>query len=73
MDNSRCTDSAPDAWGCDIEIYGDGACDCGCGARDLDCDDGSIDVCEFCDVEGSCSAEACPGSISEEDNALCTD
>ncbi|HEU5075776.1 MAG TPA: hypothetical protein VFU02_16400, partial [Polyangiaceae bacterium] len=72
-DNSRCTDSAPDTWGCDIEFYGDGACDCGCGVRDLDCDDGSVDVCEFCDVEGSCSAEACPGSISEEDNAVCAE
>lgn len=72
-DNSRCTDSAPDTWNCDVETYGDGACDCGCGVRDLDCEDSSIDACEFCDLEGSCSEDDCPGSIDEADNALCTE
>ena len=69
--NARCSDSAPDEWTCDVGVYGDGACDCGCGARDLDCDDGSIDACEYCDL--GCSESDCPGSISEEDNALCTE
>ncbi len=72
-DNSRCTDSAPETWDCDIETYGDGACDCGCGVRDLDCEDGTIGACEFCNVAGSCSDDACPGSIDEEDNAVCVE
>ena len=72
-DNSRCTDSPPDDWNCSVEIYHDGACDCGCGARDMDCDSGDIDDCEFCAEEGSCSEDNCPGSIDESDNALCTE
>ena len=72
-DNTRCTDSAPDAWTCDMDFYGDLACDCGCGVRDIDCASAELSACEFCDAEGSCSADACPGTISDVDNAVCTE
>lgn len=72
-DNSRCTDSPPEEWTCDMEFYGDLACDCGCGVRDIDCASGELDACEFCDAEGSCSSNACPGSISDVDNAVCAE
>jgi len=72
-DNSRCTDSAPDEWTCDFTTYGDGACDCGCGVRDLDCDDGDSETCDFCNLEGSCSEDDCPGSIDPDDNAICAE
>lgn len=72
-DNSRCVDSAPPEWDCEIETYGDGACDCGCGTRDIDCKDGSIGACEFCDLKGSCSKDKCPGAIDQEDNAVCVE
>lgn len=72
-DNSRCTDSAPAEWTCDFTTYNDGACDCGCGVRDLDCDDGDSETCDFCNLEGSCSEDNCPGSIDPDDNAVCTE
>lgn len=71
--NARCTDSAPDTWTCDVDTYGDGACDCGCGVRDLDCESSGIGACEFCDLEGSCSEDNCPGTIDEEDNSICSE
>ncbi|MDR0966974.1 MAG: hypothetical protein LBM75_10855 [Myxococcales bacterium] len=45
------------AWICDDlfgeSMQGDGACDCGCGVVDSDCDDASADSCEYSDL---CSA-----------------
>jgi len=69
-DNTRCVDSAPPEWNCDRDTYGDGACDCGCGVRDLDCASGDPSDCEFCDAEGSCSDSSC-SDLDEEDNAVC--
>ena len=39
--------TVPEDWTCDEEWYGDGECDCGCGALDSDCADGSAGVCEY--------------------------
>lgn len=63
---------APAAWSCDPVSYGDGDCDCGCGALDVDCDDATRAVCEYCDGVGSCSADSCPGTINPTNNAVCT-
>lgn len=62
----------PVAWTCPMDFYADGGCDCGCGARDSDCIDGTIDSCEACNSMGSCSATDCPGTINVTDNAVCT-
>ena len=60
------------SWTCPQAYYGtaDG-CDCGCGALDPDCVDGTVASCEFCDVQGSCSYLPCPGDIDPAKNWLC--
>ena len=63
---------APAAWACDPTSYGDGSCDCGCGVIDIDCDDATGAACETCDGVGSCSMDACPGTINPASNAVCT-
>jgi hypothetical protein len=72
-DNTSCK-NAPNAWRCPPRLYNDGAqCDCGCGYTDPDCDgDTSLEACERCNSEGSCSGQACPGSIYEDDTRVCT-
>ena len=63
----------PREWTCPSEYFGayDG-CDCGCGAIDPDCDPPEIDSCSYCDNPGSCSEEACPGTIDPADIATCS-
>jgi hypothetical protein len=65
---------APPGWTCPPDYYGtaDG-CDCGCGALDPDCIDGTVASCEYCDGEGSCSPafSSCPGNIDPAQNWLC--
>jgi hypothetical protein len=64
---------AVEGWTCDVGYYGaDDGCDCGCGIVDPDCADATVDSCEYCDDDGSCSRMACPGTISPDDNAVCT-
>ena len=60
-------------WTCAEGTFGtDDGCDCGCGLVDPDCgDDPDIDTCEFCDAFGSCSDEACPGTIDPNNIAVC--
>ena len=67
-----CIDAACGGWTCDIANYGtaDG-CDCGCGIVDPDCVDGTVGSCEYCNNTGSCSVDACPGTIDPNDNAVC--
>lgn len=70
-DNTLCT-GAPSAWQCEERFYGDGSlCNCGCGALDPDCETDTIDACDRCDFEGSCSALACPGSINPNSIGHC--
>jgi hypothetical protein len=69
--NAICT-GVPVRWTCEARFFGDeNTCDCGCGAPDVDCADGTLGSCERCDLDGSCSAQACPGTIAPENNALC--
>ena len=63
---------APAAWVCNPLDYGDGVCQCGCGAVDIDCDDATLASCEHCDEIDSCSVDACPGTINPANNAVCT-
>jgi hypothetical protein len=61
----------PGAWACDPLYFGDGTCDCGCGAADPSCPDAMVTSCAFCDLPGSCSSAECPGTINPTNNATC--
>jgi hypothetical protein len=67
-DNSQC--SVPQGWSCSTFDLGDGICDCGCGAKDVDCASTSLDDCEIC--SHGCTFETCPGTIDPDNNAFCT-
>jgi len=69
--NALCIVQLPAGWACDRTFYDDGLCDCGCGAVDLDCKAADLSSCEQCNDTGSCSATACPGTISATDTAHC--
>ncbi len=47
---------APAAWTCDPRYFADETCDCGCGVADPDCATSLLNVCEWCNDPGSCSA-----------------
>jgi len=71
-DNAHCT-SAPYTWNCPARLYHDGSqCDCGCGAFDPDCDSIDASACDTCDASGSCSKQACSGTITTNQNWYCT-
>ncbi len=55
-------------WRCDPTYYGDGTCDCGCGAQDSDCAS-TTDVyqCDFCDYCGG----NCTTTVSPTDTTAC--
>jgi|GEM_PF-1447426 len=64
----------PPEWTCNGDLYDEenGACDCGCGILDPDCDDSTLASCETCGAEGSCSeGSGCPGGVDPTDNASC--
>jgi hypothetical protein len=67
-DNSKCT--LPWGWSCNELVYGDGVCDCGCEARDVDCPSASVEDCQQCD-NGCSLGDACPGKIYPENSAFC--
>ena len=75
-DITKCIDRpAPSAWTCPSDVYFDGACDCGCGAADVDCGGPSKIACDVCDDPGSCSNVPCsvtPNPIKSSDNARCS-
>jgi len=49
-------------WRCADSDYTDLYCDCGCGAFDPACADGTVDSCDFCTLIGCLRrGEACPG------------
>lgn len=62
----------PAEWACNYFAYGDGTCDCGCGAPDEDCTEEDLTECEVCNGAGSCSVAECPGRIDPEDTSRCT-
>ncbi|HVZ32422.1 MAG TPA: hypothetical protein VG963_08350, partial [Polyangiaceae bacterium] len=70
--NELCIADVPSAWTCNRAYFGDGVCDCGCGATDADCPNAGVGVCDNCKGPGSCSTAACPGTIQADDNAHCT-
>jgi hypothetical protein len=67
-DNSKC--ALPPKWGCSTFHYGDGYCDCGCGAPDVDCPDASPASCDLC-PQTSCTPLQCEGTLVEDDNTSC--
>jgi hypothetical protein len=70
-DNALCT-TAPNSWVCPADTYNDGLrCDCGCGFRDPDCGENSVETCDRCDAEGSCSRQPCPGTINPASTESC--
>jgi hypothetical protein len=74
-DNAVCM-ARPVDWTCASILFGDGACDCGCGALDSDCATASAASCEVCHGagDGGCNAtDICPGSIAASNNAVCSD
>ncbi len=71
--NALCVVSVPDEWTCERSYFEDGLCDCGCGTLDPDCVLDEVTACETCDSEGSCSTEACPGTIVPDDTAHCSE
>lgn len=67
-------DDVPEGWTCAPGYWSDGACDCGCGRVDPDCDDATATSCDHCAGVGSCSARTCGASntmIQPDNNALC--
>jgi hypothetical protein len=61
----------PSSWSCVQSYYGDGQCDCGCGAEDIDCSTrGCITTgcynseCEFCFAENTGRSIGCPGTTT---------
>src|SRR5437763_829511 len=73
----------PAGWTCDASFFGDGSCDCGCGAVDSDCADATFASCEFnsCPTDGQvpkradptkCVANAC-GDGTIAGNETCDD
>jgi hypothetical protein len=61
----------PQAWTCNRSTYGDGRCDCGCGAPDVDCAQQDLAHCEVCNPAGGCNLAGCPGRIDPADVTRC--
>lgn len=66
-DLSNCAGPPPE-WVCDPAYFGDGACDCGCGAVDVDCVSSAASACELFD---GCAAGGDISSVLPDNNALC--
>ncbi|MFO0747498.1 MAG: fibro-slime domain-containing protein [Myxococcota bacterium] len=62
----------PPTWTCNAGWFGDGSCDCGCGAVDLDCagasDPGQCDLCLAC---GAGCADDCAAYVRAADTTVC--
>jgi hypothetical protein len=70
-DNTLCT-APPLHWKCDERFYRDGTrCDCGCGFPDPDCGANELGACDYCNGDGSCSGQPCPGLIDPSDITSC--
>lgn len=69
--SAECLFIPPADWSCNDDWYGDGSCDCGCDAQDLDCPTGlGVEECAFC--PGECNVGgSCPGFINPDDNTSC--
>ena len=70
-DNSVCG-TAGAGWSCSERLYADGSqCDCGCGYTDPDCTENALAACDRCNAVGSCSGQACPGTIDPDSIERC--
>jgi hypothetical protein len=70
-ETARCL-PPPSLWSCTPSRYGDGVeCDCGCGVRDIDCEDGSVESCDVCYGFRGCANGTCPSNVAPDDNAEC--
>lgn len=67
--NYECPNPSDPAWTCTPAWYGDGYCDCGCGAVDADCPDALGDTCVYCPEE-SCASLYCE-EVDPANNAVC--
>jgi hypothetical protein len=67
----RAVVAPPPEWTCTPLFYGDGVCECGCGAVDLDCADATIASCVHCQTTDGCGTGQCPANIDPNDNAHC--
>jgi hypothetical protein len=66
------SNAAPEGWKCEASRFADGhTCDCGCGVRDADCQDATVESCDTCDAKGACAPAACPGKLDPLNNAVC--
>lgn len=64
--------TVPPEWTCDPDYYDtDDGCDCGCGALDPDCEDGTVDSCDDCNDEDACSDSEDCSDINPTENWLC--
>jgi hypothetical protein len=71
-DNNAVCLAPPGSWTCPARLYNSGGqCDCGCGFMDPDCESAELAACDKCNGEGSCSGQACPGMINEDDITSC--
>ncbi|MFC1670742.1 calcium-binding EGF-like domain-containing protein [Spirochaetota bacterium] len=59
----------PASWTCNASYFGDGECDCGCGAFDPDCVDATVGSCDYCDL--GCGTGTCPSNIITNENWGC--
>ncbi len=63
--------SFPSGWTCDPDYYAaDDGCDCGCGVRDGDCANGTVNACEYCHCSGD-APDCSTTSVRSTNNALC--
>src|SRR5262249_8761816 len=67
-DNNALCDPPPN-WSCLPEFFGNGVCDCGCTAVDVDCADETSASCANC-PNSRCSPLGC-GNVDPEHNAIC--
>jgi hypothetical protein len=73
-DTTQCSAAAviPADWVCPDSYFGDGGCDCGCGARDRDCASSSdVGECAFCEACGVFAGDDCASAVDPVDTTFC--
>ncbi|MFO0747168.1 MAG: hypothetical protein U1F43_16115 [Myxococcota bacterium] len=73
-DTTQCsaTGAVPADWACPEAYFGDGTCDCGCGAQDSDCASTSdVTECLYCDACGVPFGDDCSTAVDAGDTTIC--